>query len=68
VWLFLHRHLSVLVMMTIVLVTLRGQAGIWQPPVLVDREPDVPLWNPVLFKMPDGELLLFYKIGEEVQK
>ncbi|KAG0632191.1 hypothetical protein M758_1G310500 [Ceratodon purpureus] len=48
--------------------TSRLKAGHWERPVLVDREPDVPLWNPVLFRMPDKELLLFYKIGEEVQK
>jgi len=55
-------------MTTFVFVNWHWQAGVWKPPVLVDRESDVPLWNPVLFKMPDGELLLFYKIGEEVQK
>uniref|UniRef100_A0A7I4DEW2 Sialidase domain-containing protein n=1 Tax=Physcomitrium patens TaxID=3218 RepID=A0A7I4DEW2_PHYPA len=48
--------------------TSRFEVGLWKPPALVDREPDVPAWNPVLFKMPDGELLIFYKIGEEVQK
>ncbi|WP_129717680.1 exo-alpha-sialidase [Pedobacter sp. SYP-B3415] len=46
----------------------RQENGKWLPPVSVADgvQPDgkrLPTWNPVLYQVPRGELMLFYKIG-----
>lgn len=46
----------------------RHEAGGWTKPVEVangvqDASTRHPCWNPVLFQMPGGQLLLFYKVG-----
>ncbi len=46
----------------------RNVQGRWTPPVQVangvqNKNVQYPCWNPVLFQMPQGELILFYKVG-----
>ena len=42
----------------------RRVAGKWLAPVLLASQEGIPHWNPVLFRPPDGRILLFYKAGE----
>jgi predicted neuraminidase len=37
--------------------------GKWAAIKEIARHQDVPCWNPVLFALPSGEVLLFYKVG-----
>jgi len=41
----------------------RCVGGVWSAPVELEREKDVPSWNPVLFHTKDGRLWLYYKVG-----
>ncbi|MGI6457877.1 MAG: sialidase family protein [bacterium] len=45
----------------------RWENGSWSAPVEVAKHEKVPCWNPVLFKMPDGEIDLYYKAGPSPQ-
>jgi predicted neuraminidase len=44
----------------------RYEDGAWGDPVKIADEPDVPHWNPVLFRDTANTLWLFYKIGLSV--
>lgn len=46
----------------------RHEGESWTPPQLMAKEEGVPCWNPVLFKMPDGEIQLYYKAGPNPQE
>lgn len=37
----------------------------WSEPRLIASNPEAPCWNPVLFTLPSGEILLFYKVGPQ---
>jgi predicted neuraminidase len=44
----------------------RRTAAGWQKPFVVAATWNVPLWNPTLFRRPDGRVLLFYKEGKTI--
>ncbi len=45
----------------------RGENG-WEKPVCLAHDIDEPHWNPVFYQREDGKVLLFYKVGREIQK
>ena len=46
----------------------RGNAQGWGDPVLLAKISDLPHWNPVLLQKPNGEVLLFFKVGADCAK
>ena len=45
----------------------RRTADVWSEPRCITAEP-VAHWNPVLFSLQDGHILLFYKTGQEIRR
>ena len=44
----------------------RRLGGAWDQPRMLPRCHEEPHWNPVLFRMPNGEIHLFYKVGKTI--
>lgn len=44
----------------------KGRPGNWSVPQEVAKIREDPHWNPVLFQAEDGEVLLFFKVGKEI--
>ncbi len=44
----------------------RRRRGRWEPPRVASDIRDIPLWNPVLFRLLDGRIRLFFKAGREI--
>lgn len=44
----------------------RGNANGWSKPFEVAKIDNEPHWNPVLFRMPNGKIYLFFKVGKEI--
>jgi len=46
--------------------TSRRSCGKWSDPVRVTADRDVPHWNPVLFRLADGTVILFFKVSKKI--
>lgn len=46
----------------------RFRGGAWEKPVAVSGTKNEPHWNPVPFRMPNGMIYLFYKVGKSIPK
>lgn len=45
---------------------IRSTDGKWGNPICVSEQDNIPHWNPVLYKKENGQIILFYKYGEEI--
>lgn len=46
----------------------KGSPGTWSVPVEVAKVREDAHWNPVLFKSPNGEIILFFKVGKVIDE
>ncbi len=44
----------------------RRKDGVWSEPVKISVDEDTPHWNPVLFKLNDGRIALYFKYGKSI--
>lgn len=44
----------------------KGRPGAWTAPKQLAKVRNDPHWNPVFFSAPDGRLLLYFKVGKEI--
>lgn len=44
----------------------KGNPGAWSAPVEIAKLREEPHWNPVLFKTPGGEIILYFKVGRTI--
>lgn len=44
----------------------RQTDGTWTTPVCVTEHDKIPHWNPVFYRRQNGEIILYYKYGEEI--
>ena len=46
--------------------TSRRSGGQWSAPVRISADDDKPHWNPVLFRLADGTVILFFKVSKKI--
>ena len=46
----------------------KKQDGIWSKPFRIGGERDIASWNPVLFRLPNENIILFYKVGATISE
>lgn len=43
-----------------------GRPGAWSAPIEIAKLREEPHWNPVLFRAPSGEIILYFKVGRSI--
>lgn len=46
----------------------KGLPGSWSTPIEIAKLREDPHWNPVLFEMPDGAIILYFKVGKTIDE